>query len=38
LREITVGKWEQRRVRIIAFAFALVVFVFAVVRTLMLAR
>jgi len=29
------GKFEQRRVRIIAFAFAVAVFVFAVVRTLM---
>ena len=30
------GKFEQRRVRIVAFAFAVAVFAFAVVRTLML--
>jgi hypothetical protein len=30
------GKFEQRRVRVIAFAFAVAVFAFAVVRTLML--
>jgi hypothetical protein len=30
------GKFEQRRVRVIAFAFAVTVFLFAVVRTLML--
>jgi hypothetical protein len=30
------GKFEQRRVRVVAFAFAVGVFVFAVVRTLML--
>jgi hypothetical protein len=30
------GKFEQRRVRVVAFAFAVAVFVFAVVRTLML--
>ena len=30
------GKFEQRRVRIIAFAFAVAIFAFAVVRTLML--
>jgi len=32
------GKFEQRRVRIVAFGFAVAVFVFAVVRTLMLPR
>lgn len=32
------GKFEQRRVRIIAFAFALAVFVFAFIRTAMLPR
>jgi hypothetical protein len=32
------GKFEQRRVRVTAFAFAVVVFTFAVVRTLMLPR
>jgi hypothetical protein len=32
------GKFEQRRVRIISFAFAIAVFVFAVARTLMLPR
>jgi hypothetical protein len=32
------SRFEQRRVRIIAFAFAVAVFVFAVVRTLMLPR
>jgi hypothetical protein len=30
------GKFEQRRVRVVAFAFAIAVFVFAVVRTAML--
>jgi len=30
------GKFEQRRVRVVAFAFAVTVFVFAVVRTVML--
>ena len=30
------GKFEQRRVRVVAFAFAVAVFTFAVVRTLML--
>jgi hypothetical protein len=30
------GKFEQRRVRVVAFAFAVAVFMFAVVRTLML--
>ena len=30
------GKFEQRRVRVIAFVFALAIFAFAVVRTLML--
>ena len=32
------GKFEQRRVRVVAFAFAVAVFMFAVVRTLMLPR
>jgi hypothetical protein len=32
------GKFEQRRVRIVAFAFAVAVFMFALVRTLMLPR
>ena len=32
------GKFEQRRVRVVAFAFAVAVFVFAVVRTLMFPR
>jgi len=32
------GRFEQRRVRIIAFGFAVAVFLFAVVRTLMLPR
>ena len=32
------GKFEQRRVRVVAFAFAVAVFVFAVVRTAMLPR
>jgi len=32
------GKFEQRRVRVVAFAFAVAVFMFAVVRTLMLSR
>jgi hypothetical protein len=32
------GRFEQRRVRIVAFAFAVAVFAFAVVRTLMLPR
>ena len=32
------GKFEQRRVRIVAFGFAIAVFLFAVVRTLMLPR
>jgi hypothetical protein len=32
------GKFEQRRVRVIAFAFAVAVFLFAVVRTAMLPR
>jgi hypothetical protein len=32
------GKFEQRRVRIVAFAFAIAVFAFAVVRTAMLPR
>jgi hypothetical protein len=32
------GKFEQRRVRVVAFAFAVIVFVFALVRTLMLPR
>ena len=32
------GKFEQRRVRVIAFAFAVAVFAFAVVRTMMLPR
>jgi hypothetical protein len=32
------GKFEQRRVRVVAFAFAVAVFVFAVLRTLMLPR
>jgi hypothetical protein len=32
------GKFEQRRVRIVAFAFAVAVFLFALVRTLMLPR
>jgi len=30
------GKFEQRRVRVVAFAFAVAVFAFAVIRTLML--
>jgi len=30
------GKFEQRRVRVVAFAFAVAVFLFAVVRTAML--
>ena len=32
------GKFEQRRVRVVAFAFAVAVFMFAVLRTLMLPR
>jgi hypothetical protein len=32
------GKFEQRRVRVVAFAFAVAVFLFAVVRTVMLPR
>ena len=32
------GKFEQRRVRVVAFAFAVAVFVFAVMRTAMLPR
>jgi hypothetical protein len=32
------GKFEQRRVRVVAFAFAMAVFAFAVVRTAMLPR
>ena len=32
------GKFEQRRVRVVAFAFAVAVFLFAVVRTAMLPR
>jgi hypothetical protein len=32
------GKFDQRRVRVVAFAFAVAVFVFAVVRTLMFPR
>ena len=32
------GKFEQRRVRVVAFAFAVAVFGFAVMRTLMLPR
>jgi hypothetical protein len=32
------GKFEQRRVRVVAFAFAVAVFAFAVVRTVMLPR
>jgi hypothetical protein len=32
------GKFEQRRVRVVAFAFAVAVFMFAVIRTLMLPR
>ena len=32
------GKFEQRRVRVVAFAFAVAVFAFAVIRTLMLPR
>jgi len=32
------SRFEQRRVRVVAFAFAVAVFVFAVVRTLMLPR
>lgn len=32
------GKFEQRRVRVVAFAFAIAVFLFAVVRTVMLPR
>jgi hypothetical protein len=32
------GKFEQRRVRIVAFTFALAVFAFAVTRTAMLPR
>jgi hypothetical protein len=32
------GKFEQRRVRVVAFAFAIAVFLFAVIRTAMLPR
>jgi hypothetical protein len=32
------GKFEQRRVRVVAFAFAVAVFLFAVVQTAMLPR
>ena len=32
------GKFEQRRVRVVAFAFAVAIFLFAVVRTVMLPR
>jgi len=32
------AKFEQRRVRVVAFGFAIAVFLFAIVRTLMLPR